>query len=329
MKRKGNLYKNILDFNNIQYAYAEVTRNTRNKRKVMLLKEYKAIYILKTYKILSSKSFVPGPYNVFTIYEPKERRIVSQTIVDKIINHLVARFILYPSLMPRLIDANVASRPNLGTKHGLELHQKFRRSCDAKYKEYYILKCDVSKFFASIDHDILKEKLVKVIKDKDALDIIFKIIDNDEHGLSIGSMTSQTLAIFYLNDLDHYIKEVLKIKYYVRYQDDFLLMHESKEYLKYCLEEITKFVNKEKLTLNAKTRIYKNTDNFIFLGRTTKNVPAKYRNVKRKINKLLYLYQNGTINLQSITSSLTCYYSTYGKFLKKRRLILIPALKHF
>ncbi|MBQ8044037.1 MAG: hypothetical protein IJ272_07835 [Clostridia bacterium] len=206
MKRKNNLYNNILDFNNILAAYQEVTRNTINLRKVMLLKEYKAIYVYKTYNALLTKSYVPGPYNVFTIYEPKERRIVSQNIQDKIINHLVARFILYPALVPRLINENIASRPNLGTRRGYELHQKFRKTCNAKYNKYYILKCDVSKFFASIDHDILKKKLLKTIKDKDALDIIFKIIDNDETGLSIGSMTSQTLAIFYLNDLDHFIK---------------------------------------------------------------------------------------------------------------------------
>ena len=176
MKRKGNLYNNILDFNNILAAYNEVTRNTRNPRKVMLLREYKAIYVYKTYNILLNKSYRPGPYNVFTIYEPKERRIVSQNIQDKIINHLVARFILYPVLIPRLINENIASRPNLGTRRGYELHQKFRNTCNAKFKNYYILKCDISKFFASIDHDVLKEKLTKVIKDKDALDILFKII---------------------------------------------------------------------------------------------------------------------------------------------------------
>ena len=83
-------------------------------------------------------------------------------------------------------------------------------------------------------------------------------------------MTSQILAIFYLNDLDHFIKEKLKIKYYIRYQDDFLLFHPSKKYLQYCLKEIKKFLAKEKLTLNSKTRIYKNTNNFLFLGRNSK-----------------------------------------------------------
>ena len=106
--------------------------------------------------------------------------------------------------------------------------------------------------------NIWKEKVKRRIKDKDALKIIFDIIDSNENGLYIGSMTSQVLAIFYLNDLDHFIKEKLKIKYYVRYQDDFLLFHHSKKYLNFCLDEIKKFLKKEKLVLNKKTRIYAN-----------------------------------------------------------------------
>ena len=223
MKRKGNLYQNIYNINNILNAYNEVCKNTKNKRKVNNYRQYKCIYISRVYDILKNKQYEVGPYNVFYIDDPKRRRIVSQGIQDKIINHLVSREILYPALLPCLIEENVASRKNKGTREGLRLYSKFQKECNMKYGKYYILKCDISKFFASIDRDRLKEKLKKKIKDKDALNIVFKIIDSDENGLSIGNMTSQILAIFYLNDMDHYIKETLKIKYYVRYQDDFLL----------------------------------------------------------------------------------------------------------
>ena len=268
MKRKSNLYVNTYKMENILSAYNEVCSNTKNKRKVANYKQYKCIYISRIYNTLKNKTYEVGPYNVFTIYEPKERRIVSQSIHDKIINHLVARYILYPAILPCLIPENVASRKNKGTKEGLRLFQSYTRKCKIKYNSYYILKCDISKFFASIDQDILKQKLKRKIKDKDALDIVFKIIDSEKTGLGIGNMTSQVLAIFYLNDLDHYIKEDLKIKYYVRYQDDFLLFHESKDYLKQCFEKIKIFLAKEKLELNRKSRIYKNTNHFIFLGRT-------------------------------------------------------------
>ena len=129
-------------------------------------------------------------------------------------------------------------------------------------------------------------------------------------------MTSQILAIFYLNDMDHFIKEILKIKYYVRYQDDFLLFHESKEYLKYCLNAIKEFLKKEELKLNSKTRIYKNTNNFIFLGRNNKGHYTRYRNIKRKLRKRYYLYQKGIIPLNSLVSSSICYNQLCKKNIK-------------
>lgn len=307
MKRKGNLYQDIYKFENIIAAYNEVCKNTKNKRKVANLKEYKAVYVSRIHNILESYSYVPGPVNIFTIYEPKERRIVSQNVQDKIINHLVARNILYPAILPCLLDVNVASRKGYGTSEGLALAKKFHNICKIKYKNYYILKCDISKFFASIDHDILKEKIEKKIKDKDALKILFDIIDAEKNGLSIGAMTSQALAIFYLNDMDHFIKETLKIKYYVRYQDDFLLFHPSKKYLTYCLEQITNFLDKEKLKLNRKTRIYRNTNNFIFLGRNNYGKYSRYRDVNRKIKRKLHLYNVKNISLASIVNTIICY----------------------
>ena len=307
MKRKNNLYDNIYKMENIQKAFDEVYRNTKNKRKVRNYREYKCIYISRIYNILKDRRYTVGKYNVFTIYEPKERRIVSQGLQDKIINHLVSRYILYPALLPCLIPSNVASIEGKGSKLGLQYKREFERKCKIKYGEYYILKCDISKFFASVDKEILKEKVSKKIKDKEALEIVNKIIDSEENGLGIGNMTSQVLAVFYLNDLDHYIKEKLHIKYYVRYQDDFLLFHESKEYLKYCLMKIKEFLAKEKLKLNRKSRIYKSTNNYIFLGRCRNGKYGKYRSVKRKIKYKKFLYKNKNISLTNLINSLRCY----------------------
>ena len=270
MKRKNNLYSNIYNLKNIETCFNEVCKNMKNKKKVYVLKEYKCIYISRIYRLLSSKTYVPEKYNIFTVYEPKKRLIFSQTAQDKIINHLVARYILYPAILPCLLPVNVASRQGLGTDAGLRIVRRIRRNCKIKYNKYYILKCDIHKFFPSIDHDILKKKIKCRIKDEDALKILDDIIDSVPSGLGIGSMTSQVLAIFYLNDFDHFVKEVLHIKYYVRYQDDFLLFSNSKTYLEYCLVEIKEFLAKEKLELNSKTRIYSSDDNYIFLGRNCK-----------------------------------------------------------
>lgn len=307
MKRIGNLYEQTYKLENILNAFNEVCRNTKNKRRINQFKDFKCIYVYRIYNILKNRQYVVGPYNIFTIYEPKERRIVSQGMQDKIINHIVSRCILHPAILPCLIDANVASRKNLGTKHGLKLLYEYQRKCKLKYGTYYILKCDVSKFFSSINHDILKSKLRKRIKDAEALKIVFDIIDSEPQGLGIGNMTSQVLAIFYLNDLDHFIKENLKIKYFIRYQDDMLLFHESKEYLKKCLSEIKAFLEKEHLSLNPKTRVYKCTDNFIFLGRSKNGKYCRYRTIKRRLKKRRYLYDNEKIPITSLSSSIISY----------------------
>lgn len=308
MKRIKNLYENICKMENILVAFNEVCKNTKNKRRVENLKEYKNIYLSRIYKILSTKTYKVGQYNKFTIYEPKRREIVNQNMQDKIINHLVARYILYPALLPCLLDVNVASRKNMGTSEGLRLQHMFKNKCDIKYKTYYILKCDIRKFFASINHCILKDKLKRRIKDRDAIKIVSDIIDsNVDGGLYIGAMTNQVLAIFYLNDMDHFIKEVLKIKYYVRYQDDFLLFHPSKPYLRHCLCRLQTFLDNEGLTLNIKTRIYKNTNNYLFLGRNKYGKYSRYRNIKRKLKARFFQYKNDKITLNSFVSSYICY----------------------
>ena len=117
-------------------------------------------------------------------------------------------------------------------------------------------------------------------------------------------MTSQVLAIYFLNDLDHYIKEKLGIQYYIRYQDDFCLFHESKEYLKECLNRINRFLKEEKLRLNAKTRLYNMNNKYIFLGRTINLKLGNYRDRYKKLKLKKTKYKNGEISLYSYVCGL-------------------------
>ena len=307
MKRLSSLYENLYKPENIKACYHEVVRNTKNKRQVHQLQKNADTVIRNIYEELKNERYVVGKYNIFVIYEPKKRTIVSQGMKDKIINHLIARGILYPALLTCLLPYNVASRPNMGTRKALEYMDRYRKEFSAKFQKYYILKCDISRFFLSINHKILKKKLRKKIKDPKALKIVFQVIDSHDSGIGIGSMTSQVLAIFYLNDMDHFIKEELKIKGYIRYQDDFLLFSESKEYLECCLKKIREFLAKEKLELNQKTRIYTNKENICFLGRNLYGQYAKRRTVRRRMKKRLYLLKEGKINLNSYIASKICY----------------------
>ena len=304
MKRICNIYCKLYDINNIYKAYMEVMKTTRNKKSIVMFDRYRCIQINRIYNDIYNRTYVPKFLREVTIYEPKKRIIVVQDIYDKVINHLVSRKILIPYLTNCLIDGNVASRCGYGTNKGRELYFKYRNLCDLKYDRYYILKIDISKFFSNIDHDILKDKIRKRIKDKDVLDLLDKIIDNYDKGIPIGLMSSQIFAIFYLDSLDKYIKEILKIKYYVRYQDDMVLIHHDKEYLKECLRKIEEELSKLKLKVNNKTRIYKNNENMSFIGVKRNGKLVNYQKTKRKVKKNIKDYKLKKKELSSVISSL-------------------------
>ena len=320
VKRKGNLYNRLLDIDYILNTYKIIKKNTKNKLKLEKFEENLSINIIDIKNKLSNYKI--DKYNLFMIYKPKERLILSLNLKDKIINHMVA-YLLFNVLESSLIDSNVAVRINKGTSYGIKLVKKYI-NC---YNDYYVLKCDIKKYFYSINHDILKKLLKEKIKDQLFLDLIDKIIDstNEEYifeyakkhninylkngyGLSIGNMTSQILGIFYLNDLDHYIKENLKIKHYIRYMDDLVLFHSNKLYLKYCLNKIILFLNKYDLELNNKTIITKN--NLCFLGYRFYNKKIKILSKnRRKIYKKLRILKQ--YNYDKYIRVLNSYYGYF------------------
>ena len=303
MKRKGNIYNNLYDLDNILNVYKIIKKNTKNKDKIIIFEQYFSINIYRIYKVLKDKTYEVGKYNKFIIYEPKERLILSQNLFDKIINHLVA-YELINILDKSLINSSVATRKNKGTSYAVKLLKKYINELD----DFYYLKIDIKKYFYNIDHDILKQLLLKKIKDKDFINIVFKIIDStnsvieydNNKGLPIGSLTSQILGIYYLNEIDHFIKEDLKIKYYIRYLDDFLIIHEDKEYLKYCLDEIRKLLNKYKLVDNNKTCILSKKQGICFLGYRFSDKQRILSKNKRRINKKLKLLKKYDIDKYNI-----------------------------
>lgn len=305
MKRVNNIYQQLYNFDNLFKVFDIVCKKTKNKRKVNLFIDNKVSIITKAYNDLVNNTYIPGKYKEFYIYEPKKRLIIETSMYDKYINHLVSEIILKETILSCLIDSNVASRKNKGTKYGLYLYYQYLSYYKRKYKEFYILKIDIKGFFSNINHHILIDKLKRKIKDKDALNIIIKIINSYELGLPIGLYSSQLLSIFYLyNDFDHFIKENLKIKYYIRYQDDIIIFHQDKEYLKDILIVIKKELKKIDLEVNNKTKIYKNNQNINYLGRKKNGNKSKSYLVNRKLKKRIKQYQNKEIKLNSLISSI-------------------------
>jgi len=198
-----------------------------------------------------------------------KRRIINKaSVADRIIHHAIVR-VIEPFYEKRFIHRSYASRKSKGLHKGVkELRRMMLAVTRNDTRKAYYLKCDIKKFFDSVDHDILKDILQKNIRDQDILDLLVGIIDSfhteDRKGLPLGNYTSQLFANMYMNELDQYIKRVLRIKHYIRYSDDFVILGSSKKELIGILEKIKVFLN-EKLHL----RLHKEK---IFLNQLSKGI---------------------------------------------------------
>ena len=245
---------------------------------------------------LINKTYTVSSYGEFIIYEPKKRIVKSGSFKDKIVQHSLCDNVLLPEAGKHFIENNFAGQIGKGTLFGLD---HLRDDMLQFYTEYgikgYVLKCDITKFFYTIDHKILKDIIRKYFSDEDILWLCDLFIDStkEDIGIPLGNQISQVFALMYLDGLDHLITEKLQIKYYGRYMDDFYLIHEDKKYLKYCLAVIQNYIHSLKLTLNGKTQIipFKNGINFLgfhtYVTRDGKAIRKLKGENKRKIKKRL------------------------------------------
>ena len=201
---------------------------------------------------LRTGTYQPRPYYCFQIREPKVRDICAANIRDRVVHHAICN-VIEPYLEKRQIYDSYACRVGKGTHTAIKRAQHFSRN----YR--YFMHCDIHRFFASIEHRALKNLLGRLFKDRALLNLLAIVIDypTSQHkksvGLPIGNLTSQHFANLYLAELDHYIKDGLAIKGYLRYMDDFLLFAHNKETLHQQKALIDKFLSdKLRLSLNPK-----------------------------------------------------------------------------
>ena len=308
-------YEKISNYKNLYAAFKKSRKGKRGKDSVAkfeasLLEALQLLHIM-----LVQKTYKMSPYLSFEVYEPKRRTVMSAAFKDKVVQHSLCDNVLEERLTTPLIHDNYANQKGKGTHFGLDRLEKFfHRFYRLHGMSGWVLKCDISKYFYSIQHDILKEQLRRYITDKETLWLIDLLIDSTENpGIPLGNQTSQYFAVLYLNDLDHYIKEKLGIQYYGRYMDDFYLIHESKEYLQYCRKEIEKRVGDLGLSLNQKTNIFPLRNGIDFLGfhlylTETGKVVRKVRrksknNVRRKLKKMKKLVDGGKITMKEVHDS--------------------------
>lgn len=318
-------YEKICDFQHLYQAHLRARKGKRKKPEVIRFEMKLGENLARMSTELKNHQYQMQGYYHFTIYEPKERLIYAARYQDRVLLHCICDEILEPVLGVRLIYDNAACQKHKGTHFALNRFTKFLRE---HYKHYgnqgYVLKCDIRKYFASIDQNVLKAKLQKVIKDLDVRNLLFSYIDSyhtegrEGRGLPLGNQSSQWFAVYYMDALDRLVKEKLQIKHYIRYMDDFILLHHDKETLKRCLSEIKQFVEDElKLELNDKTQIYPLHHGIEFLGwrffltdtgkAIRKLKPQSKTRLKRRLKKLQKDYAEGTIELDQVRSSLASY----------------------
>jgi len=281
LKKYNNLFSEITSFRNLLLA----SRNARkSKRHLTYVAKFEMNLENELHQLkeeLLTKTYQPGNYREFLIYVPKKRMISAAPYRDRIVHHAVCN-VIEPIFERSFIHDSYANRKGKGTHLAINRFEEFAR------KNKYVLKCDLSKYFPSIDHRLLKTVVREKIICSDTLWLIDKIIDNSNaqqpvyeyfsgddlftpferrRGIPIGNLTSQFLANVFLNKLDHYIKEKLHCKNYLRYVDDFVLFSNNKRELWHMKKEIDLFLDSFRLSANKnKTKIYHTENGVKFLG---------------------------------------------------------------
>lgn len=300
-------FETVTDFGNLYQGMKASCRNVRWKDSVI---GYEANGLKNTYRL--RQSLVNGdyqlqPYQTFLVYEPKERTIVATRIRDRQFQHSLVDEVVYDQLTKSFIADNCACLRGRGVDYCLD---RVTKHLCAYYAEHghkgWVYKFDLKKYFESIPHDKAKHVIKRKIKDPLVQQELFRIVDSYEgdRGLGLGSQVNQLLALALLDDMDHYIKEKLRVKHYVRYMDDFILIHEDKKFLQKCAEEIERIVNGLGLSLSkSKTVLSPLSQGFEmlkwkFILKPSGKVIRKMRRTKirkqtRKIDKLVALEQAG------------------------------------
>lgn len=247
--RSDIAYDDIISLDNLLGAWNEFLRGKKNRKDVQVFRLHLMDNILDLHHALKSKAYTHGRYEAFNISDPKPRNIHKASVRDRLLHHAIYRQ-LYSFFDTKFIFHSYSCRKNKGTHKALDAFTKMARKESSNHtRTCWVLKCDIKKFFASIDQKVLQNILEKHISDREVLWLLEKIITSFStdpgKGLPLGNLTSQLLVNVYMNEFDQFVKHTLKAKYYIRYADDFVVMSRNKEYLLKVLENMKTFLENE------------------------------------------------------------------------------------
>lgn len=327
MKRINHLFDKIIAFENLHSAALKAQKGKKNKFSTAVFFVRLEEHLFDLQNELSKQTYQPGAYHTFYIHDPKKRMISAAPFRDRVVHHALCN-VIEPIFEKTFIFDCYANRLGKGTHKALNRYQYFAK----KYK--YVLKSDIRKFFPSIDHKVLKALLRRKVKCKNTLWLIDKIIDNSnsqesiEHlfpgddlftslnrrkGLPIGNLTSQFWANVYMNGFDHFVKERLRAKGYIRYVDDFVVFSSSKSELNDFRKEIQNYLINLRLKVHPnKTQIKRTIDGIPFLGFTIfpnrKYVKKeKIKRFRRHLDKQMSLRTAGLLLPQQLEDGLNAW----------------------
>jgi retron-type reverse transcriptase len=339
----NGLWSQLIDFENLHAAYLEARKGKRYRSEVLRYSINAEEHLANLQNHLIWKSWMPGRQREFVVREPKLRSIQAPPFQDRVLHHALVR-VIEPIFEPRFIADSFACRTGKGTQAAVARVQHFLRLARRRWGDgVYVIKADISKYFASIRHDILMTEIGRVIGDDEVLWLWEQILLGYGHengvGIPVGALTSQLGANIMLNRLDHIAKDDLGLKHYVRYMDDFVAVLPNKAEAQRALRELGDAVNGLALSLNPKTAIHPWQRGVDFCGYRvwpTHILPRK-RNIKRAradFKKLASMYYHGEANLHYVRERVMSFLA-YAKHCNAKRtvegvladLVLVPGLR--
>jgi RNA-directed DNA polymerase len=331
MKTYKNFYEKIYSFGNLILAWRKARKGKTKKDYVIEFEANLIENLLQLQKELRNQTYFPQPLKTFILRDPKTRKISKSAFRDRVIHHALI-IVIEPIFDKIFIYDSCANRKAKGNLFAIKRFEFFKRKITNNLKtEAFCLKADIKHYFNEVNHEILIKIISRKIKDLSVINLIKRILENgkvsDSIGMPLGNLTSQFFANVYLHELDYFVKHKLKTEYYIRYVDDFVLLHSSKEQLEIWKQEINEFLRKElKLDLHPEksciSSLSKGIDfvgfrNFYYFKLLRK------RNIKNMLMKV-EKYKEGEISKEKLLESFQGWnaYAKWGNVFKLRKSIV-------
>lgn len=331
MKRIGQLFERIVDYENLFEAYLKARTGKRYRGEVLGFTNSVEEELIKIQNDLIYETYEVGRYREFYVHHPKKRLIMALPFRDRVVQWAIYK-VIEPYFDRRFIKDSYACRVDKGTQRAANRVQYWLREMDRQPGKTYYLQMDMSKYFYRIDHDILLSIISRTIKDEAVIRLLAKIIKSEhtkfgiplgDHfyerervdgvGMPIGNLTSQLFANVYLNEMDQYAKQDMRVRHYIRYMDDIVILHKDKSALKDILLESDLFLQHElHLQINNKTRIDNTNHGVEFVGKRIwpTHMKLKKETVKNMKIRLKYIQKQfavGEVSVDEARSVLASY----------------------